>query len=86
MVKKDNCVYLFLGQDIVGQDGSSRKEAVLREIKQKFLPPDIEDFNLDILYARDLNLKELQKRFLSIPLKSKKRIIQHVYLWPIRNG
>lgn len=76
MVKKDNCVYLFIGQDIIGQDGSSKKDTILKRIKQKFLiSHNIEEFNRDILYARELSLKDLQKRFLSLPLKAKKRII-----------
>jgi DNA polymerase III delta subunit len=62
-------VYLLIGQDIAA------KETQLKKIKQEFLPPVLQDFNLDTLYAQEINLKDIQERFLSIPLKSTKRII-----------
>jgi len=68
-------LYLFLGQDIVAADGSSRKEATLKRIKLGFLSKPAEDFNLDILYSKELTLKGLQERLLCLPLKSAKRII-----------
>jgi len=66
---KDSSVYLFIGQD------SLSKDIQLKRIKEQFLAQKIEDFNLDILYAKELNLLELQERLLSLPLKAKKRII-----------
>ena len=69
MVKKEIAVYLFIGQD------STSKAAKLKELKAEFLPPEIEKFNFDLLYAKDLNLAVLQERFLSLPLKTKRRII-----------
>ena len=62
-------VYLFIGQD------SLSKDIKLKRIKQEFLPGGIEDFNFDILYAKELNLKGLQERLLFLPVKAKKRII-----------
>lgn len=75
MVKKENFVYLFIGQDIITQDGLSRKQAILKEIREQSLAKTIEDFNLDTVYSGELNLKGLQEKFLFLPLKSKKRII-----------
>ncbi|MFH1191203.1 MAG: hypothetical protein V1670_03295 [Candidatus Omnitrophota bacterium] len=62
-------VYLLIGQDIAA------KEIQLNKIKQEFLPPQLQDFNLDTLYAKEIDLKDIQERFLSLPLKSAKRII-----------
>ena len=62
-------VYLLFGQDVAA------KEIQLKKIKQEFLPPLLQDFNLDTLYAQEVNLKNIQERFLSIPLKSAKRIM-----------
>lgn len=69
MVKKDSPVYLFIGQD------SRSKDLKLKRIKEELLPAAIADFNLDVLYARELNLVELQEKLLSLPCKAKKRII-----------
>lgn len=69
MVKKDSPVYLFIGQD------SRSKDLKLKRIKEELLPAAITDFNLDVLYARELNLVELQEKLLSLPCKAKKRII-----------
>ena len=62
-------VYLLIGGDIAA------KEIQLKKIKQEFLPPELQDFNLDTLYAKEITLKDIQERFLSIPIKSAKRII-----------
>ena len=62
-------VYLLIGQDI------QAREAQLKKIKQEFLPKDLQDFNLDTVYAKEINLKDIQERCLSIPLKSARRII-----------
>jgi len=70
MVKIDYpAIHLFLGQD------SLSKDAKLKSIKQALLNPRIEQFNLDILYAKELSLKNLQEKFLSIPIGDQKRII-----------
>ncbi|MBU0547888.1 MAG: hypothetical protein KJ710_06475 [Candidatus Omnitrophica bacterium] len=62
-------VYLLIGQDI------QSKENQLRKIKQEFLPKELQDFNLDTLYAKETALKDIQERFLIIPLKSAKRVV-----------
>jgi len=62
-------VYLLIGQDIAA------KEVQLKKIKQEFLPSELQDFNLDTLYAKESTLKDIQERLLSIPLKSVKRIM-----------
>jgi DNA polymerase III delta subunit len=62
-------VYVFLGQD------GPPKDIKLNSIKQEFLTKDTEQFNLDILYARDLNSKDLQEKLLCLPVKAKKRIV-----------
>ena len=64
-----NMVYLLIGQDI------QAKENQLKKIKQESLPPELQDFNLDTLYAKEVTLKDIQERLLAIPLKSAKRII-----------
>ncbi|MDD4954232.1 MAG: hypothetical protein PHG40_04925 [Candidatus Omnitrophica bacterium] len=62
-------VYLFIGQD------SLSKDTQIKKIKQEFLKPGLEQFNFDLLYARDLTLKALQERVLCLPFKSPKRVI-----------
>jgi len=69
MVKEENSVYLFLGQ------GSSSKHIVLNRLKEKFLPKETEEFNRDILYAKEISLKQLQETLLFLPLKLGKRIV-----------
>jgi len=62
-------VYLFIGED------SLSKNIKINELKQELFAKDIEQFNLDILYAKDLTLTSLQERFLCLPVKAKKRLI-----------
>jgi len=69
MVVKDKLLYLLVGQD------SSAKDVMLERLKKEFLPADLEKFNFDILYARELSLKILQERLLELPVKSKKRLV-----------
>jgi len=69
MVKKESSVYLFIGQD------SLSKDIRLKRLKEEFLSPHTQYFNLDVLYARELTLKDLQERLLSLPLRAKKRIV-----------
>ncbi|MDP3732748.1 MAG: hypothetical protein Q8R31_07005 [Candidatus Omnitrophota bacterium] len=69
MVKKESLVYLFIGQD------SLSKDARIKKIKEEFLSPHTEYFNLDVLYARELSLNDLQERLLCLPLRAKKRIV-----------
>ncbi len=62
-------VYLFIGEDCLAKD------IQIKRIKQEFLTKELESFNLDILYAKELNLKGLQERLLCLPVKSTQRII-----------
>ncbi|MDD5464783.1 MAG: hypothetical protein PHP73_00305 [Candidatus Omnitrophica bacterium] len=62
-------VYLLVGQDVAA------KETQLKKIKQESLPKELQDFNLDTLYAKEITLKDIQERLLAIPLKSAKRIV-----------
>lgn len=66
---KESGVYLFIGQDYLSKDSQ------LARLKQEFLPPEIQDFNFDILYAKDTPLKALQEKLLFFPVKAKKRIV-----------
>ena len=69
-------IYLFIGQDSPYPDSPfSSKDNQLKKIKEEFLPKKVEQFNLDILYAEALKLKELQEKLLALPVKSSKRII-----------
>jgi DNA polymerase III delta subunit len=62
-------VYLFIGED------SPSKNTQISRIKQQFFSKELEQFNLDILYARELTLVLLQERLLCLPVKAKKRLI-----------
>lgn len=62
-------VYLLIGSDI------QAKETRLKKLKQEFLPPEFQDFNIDTLYAKEITLRNIQERFLAIPFKSAKRVI-----------
>jgi DNA polymerase III delta subunit len=69
MVRKEKSVYLFVSQD------APSKDKIIHKIKEESLPANLEDFNFDRLYAKDLTLKELQEKLLCLPVNSKKRII-----------
>ena len=69
MVEKDQSLYLLAGQD------SPLKAARLRELQQRFLPPELLDFNFERVYAHDLTLESLQEKLLCLPVKAKKRLL-----------
>jgi DNA polymerase III delta subunit len=69
MVKKQPYLYLFLGEDPLSKD------IKLKNIKEGLIEPSLEQFNLDILYARESNLRKLQERFLCLPFRAQKRLI-----------
>jgi DNA polymerase III delta subunit len=70
MVKKDIPVYLLAGDD------SYSKEIKVNKIKEEVLGAGRpKEFNLDLLYARELTLKTLQEKLLCFPLLSEKRIL-----------
>ncbi|MFH1413682.1 MAG: hypothetical protein ABIG56_02425 [Candidatus Omnitrophota bacterium] len=54
--------YLLLGQD------SFSKSVQLNKIKAEFLTQGMEQFNFDILYARELTLGDLQRMLLCLPV------------------
>lgn len=62
-------VYLLIGQDV------SFKDTALKQIKDKFLIPELEQFNLDVLYAKDLDIFSFQEKLLTLPVKSHTRVI-----------
>ncbi len=62
-------VYLFVGGDPLSKD------IKLAKIKEEFLTPDTQDFNLDVIYAKETDLCSLQEKILTLPVKAKKRII-----------
>ena len=62
-------VYLFVGGDPLSKD------IKLAKIKEEFLTPDTQDFNLDVIYAKETDLRNLQEKVLTLPVKAKKRII-----------
>jgi len=69
-------IYLFIGQDFPLKDSFlSSKDTKLKQIKEEFLPREVAQFNLDILHADSLKLKELQEKLLALPVKSSKRIV-----------
>jgi DNA polymerase III delta subunit len=69
MVTQEPCLYLLLGEDALAKD------AKIKSLKDEFLPPQLENFNLDVLYGRELKLKDLQERLLALPIKAKKRLL-----------
>lgn len=69
MVKREPAIYLFIGED------SFSKDIQLKRLRQKYLPKEIEQFNLDILYAPGLDLKSLQEKLILLPANAKKRLV-----------
>jgi len=69
-------VYLFIGQDYSSPNSPlSSKDTQLKQIREEFLPKEVEQFNLDTLYAENLKIKDLQEKLLALPVNSSKRII-----------
>lgn len=62
-------VYVFTGEDAPSKDSQFKK------IKQEFLSKETEEFNLDILYAKGLTLKDLQSKLLCLPVGGAKRMV-----------
>ena len=62
-------IYLFIGED------NFSKDTRLKRLKEECFSRQAEEFNLDILYGQDTNLRELQERLLCLPFKAKKRMI-----------
>jgi len=68
-IKKEIQLYSLIGSDL------ALKDAAVKKIKQEWLNKESESFNFDTFYSKDLELKVLQERILSLPVNSKKRII-----------
>ena len=62
-------VFLFIGQD------KPAKDIQLARLRQEFLKKETEQFNLDILYAKELALDSLQEKLLFLPVKNPRRIV-----------
>lgn len=62
-------IYLFTGQD------SESKDIKLNSLKDEFLAKSAREFNLDVLYARDLKLSQLQERLKCLPFRSPYRML-----------
>ncbi len=69
MIKKECLVYIFAGEDLCSKD------IKLKRLKEEFLVENTAVFNLDVLYAKELGLIELQEKILSLPVNSGKRMI-----------
>jgi len=61
--------YLFIGED------SPAKDRQLQKLKDEFVNTGLEHFNIDVLYARDLVLKDLQEKLSYLPFKGSKRLL-----------
>ncbi len=69
MVRKDLPVYLLAGED------QHPKDTKIKQIKETYLSAKTQAFNLDNLYAKELTLKNLQEKLLSLPINSGKRVV-----------
>lgn len=69
MVRKDLPVYLLSGEN------QRLKDTKIKQIKETYLSVKTQAFNLDTLYAKELTLKNLQEKLLSLPINSDKRVI-----------
>jgi DNA polymerase III delta subunit len=69
MVAKDGSLYLLIGQDTL------LKDAKIKKIKEPLLSKNLEHFNLDTLYGRELTLKLFQEKAVLLPVGAKRRII-----------
>jgi DNA polymerase III delta subunit len=61
--------YLFVGED------EFSKDIKLQKIKQGLFSPQLESFNSETLYAKELDLRTLQEKLLQLPVKAKQRLI-----------
>lgn len=54
--------YLFVGED------EHSKDVKLKRIKQELFAPQLESFNFETLYAKELDLRTLQEKLLQLPV------------------
>ena len=73
-------LYLFLGQD------GPAKDKQLQAIRKEFLAKGTEQFNLDIIYARETSLNELQEKLIYLPVKSAKRLLVIKHAQDLKEG
>ena len=64
-----NMVYLFIGED------SLSKEAQLIKLRQELLAKGTEQFNFEVLRAKEIVLKDLQEALLRLPVNNPQRIL-----------
>jgi DNA polymerase III delta subunit len=62
-------VYLFIGEDPLAKD------LKLNKLKEELLSLGTREFDFDVLYGKETNLRLLQEKILTLPIKAKKRII-----------
>lgn len=62
-------VYALIGEDNISKD------IKIKALKQEFLKRQLEQFNLDVLYAQELSIKSLQEKLLCLPFNAKRRVV-----------
>ncbi|HDZ76723.1 MAG TPA: hypothetical protein ENH41_01400 [Candidatus Omnitrophica bacterium] len=62
-------VYLFIGEN------ESAKLTKLKNLKKELLSAHLQEFNLEELYAKKLDLKTLEESFLRLPVNTEKRLL-----------
>jgi len=62
-------VYLFIGEDCPAKD------LQLQKLKVESVKKGLEQFNLDVLYSKELTLKALQEKLTYLPFKDSKRML-----------
>ena len=62
-------IHLFIGQD------APTKASKFEKIKKTFLLPSLEQFNLDILYGKEITLQQLQEKLRCLPVQASKRMV-----------
>lgn len=62
-------VYLFIGED------ETAKKKELEGIKKKYIPAAQQEFNYEIIYAREIDLRTLQEILLRLPSNCPKRVV-----------
>ncbi|MBP7215814.1 MAG: hypothetical protein KBA46_00855 [Candidatus Omnitrophica bacterium] len=61
--------YLFIGNDLAIQLQHITK------LKASFFAKDVEQFNYEVIFGRELTLNQLQEKLRCLPVKAKKRIV-----------
>ncbi len=69
MVTQHSLLYLFVGQDCPAKD------AALTALKQSLVPENAASFNIDILYCRDSDLRDIQEKLLVLPAGAQRRLV-----------